>query len=299
MGNLVNDVSSAITKWWTSADTGIISIVTACLKLVLIVAAVYIVILIGKRIIKVIAKRRLKNEKDAGNIAKVRTIQSISTSVFKYAVYFFGIATALDALGLGVTASSLLATAGIGGLAVGFGAQSLIKDIISGAFLLFERQYVVGDTVEMAAVKGVVEAITLRVTHVRGFRGELIIVPNGQIVQVVNHSRGESLAVVNVELAYEQDLDSAFASIGRAGMRARADNQDMLEMPKISGVTNVTNSIATVRVTCRVSPSKQWDVEWMLQSYIKDQFIKDAIKPPYPHLVPVSAGDAKESAGDD
>ncbi|MFZ5973845.1 MAG: mechanosensitive ion channel family protein [Bacillota bacterium] len=296
MGNLVNDVSAAITKWWTSADTGLISILTACLKLVLIIVSVYFVILLGKRVIKIIVKKRLKNEKDAGNIAKIRTIQSVATSVLKYVAIFFGVATALDALGLGVTASSLLATAGIGGLAVGFGAQSLIKDVISGAFLLFERQYVVGDTVEMASIKGVVETITLRVTHVRGFRGELIIVPNGQIVQVVNHSRGESLAVVNVELAYEQDLDAAFASIDRAGSRACADNANMLEMPKISGITNVTNSIATVRVTCRVNPSKQWEIEWLLQSYIKDQFIKDGIKPPYPHLVPVGVAGAKEEA---
>ena len=299
MGNLINDVSAAIANWWTTADAALIGILTVCLKLVLIIISVYAVILAGKRVIKVLVKKRLKTEKDAANIAKIRTVQSVATSVLKYVAYFFGAATALDALGLGVTAGSLLATAGIGGLAIGFGAQSLIKAVISGAFLLFERQYVVGDTVEMASIKGVVEAMTLRVTHVRGFKGELIIVPNGQIVQVVNHSRGESLAVVNVELAYEQDLNAAFASIKRAGERARADNVNMLEAPNISGVTNVTNSIASVRVTCRVNPSTQWGVEWLLQSYIKDQFIKDGIKPPYPHLVPVGVAGAKEEVPGD
>lgn len=298
MGNLINDVSLAIAKWWKTADAGLITIVTVCLKIVLIVASVYAVILAGKCVIKAIVNKRLRHEKDAGNIAKVRTIQSVATSVLKYVAYFLGAATALDALGLGVTAGSLIATAGIGGLAVGFGAQSLIKDVIAGAFLLFEKQYVVGDTVEMASIKGVVEGITLRTTQVRGFKGELITVPNGQIVQVVNHSRGESLAVVNVELAYEQDLDEAFASIRRAGNRACEDNANLLEDPNISGITNVTNSIANVRVTCRVKPSTQWEVEWLLQSYIKDQFVLDGIRPPYPHLVPVGVTGTKEEAHD-
>jgi small-conductance mechanosensitive channel len=285
MANLFNEAAKAIAGWWIAPDSPLTGVLMAAIEMVLLLVTVYIILFVGKRIIRGVARRRMRKDPDAGKIAKIKTVQSVATSVFKYTIYFLGAATALDILGLGVTASSLLATAGIGGLAVGFGAQSLIKDVISGAFLLFERQYVVGDTVEMASVEGVVEEITLRVTHVRGFRGELIIIPNGQINQVVNHSRGESLAVVNVEIPFEQDLEAAYASIRRAGEAARARSEDMLEAPNISGVTGVQNSIATVRVTCRTKPSAQWRVEWLLQSCIMDQFIKDGIRPPYPHMV--------------
>lgn len=281
----VNDTVSAISNWVNSQDQGLMSVVIALLKLVLIVVVIFLLLVISKRVINTVVKRRIKNHNDAAEIARTKTVQTLAISVVRYSLYFFGIATALDAIGLGVTASSLLATAGIGGIALGLGAQSLIQDIISGAFLLVDMVFVVGDTIETAGISGTVEAINLRVTHIRGFKGELIIVPNGQIDKVVNHSKGESIATMYIEVAYDQDLNAAFASIEKAGIRAKKDNSAMISLPEISGVVNITNSIATVRVICHVEPSMHWNVEWMMQTYIQEQFIKDGIKPPYPHAV--------------
>ncbi len=285
MEQTVNDTVSTISNWVNSQDQGVMSIVIALLKLILIAAVIFLLLVISKRVINSVVKRRLKNHNDAAEIARTKTVQTLVISVVRYSLYFFGIATALDAIGLGVTASSLLATAGIGGIALGLGAQSLIQDIISGAFLLVDMVFVVGDTVETAGISGTVEAINLRVTHIRGFKGELIIVPNGQIDKVVNHSKGESIATMYIEVAYDQDLNAAFASIEKAGIRAKKDNSAMISLPEISGVVNITNSIATVRVICHVKPSMHWNVEWMMQTYIQEQFIKDGIKPPYPHAV--------------
>jgi len=147
MANLFDEAAKAIAGWWTAPDSPMTGVLMAAIELALLLVTVYVILFVGKRIIRGVARRRMGKDPDAGKIAKIKTVQSVATSVFKYTIYFLGAATALDILGLGVTASSLLATAGIGGLAVGFGAQSLIKDVISGAFLLFERQYVVGDTV--------------------------------------------------------------------------------------------------------------------------------------------------------
>ena len=135
---------------------------------------------------------------------KRKTLAGLLKSILRYVTYFTAAINILEIVG--VKTASLLAAAGIGGLAVGFGAQNLVKDVISGFFIIFEDQYNVGDYVEAAGVAGVVDEVGLRTTRLRDFGGQFHIIPNGEIALVTNHSRGIKRALVKVKIAYEENL---------------------------------------------------------------------------------------------
>ena len=155
--------------------------------LILLVGRLFVVLL--QRLVKRILKKTAEKNRLSSFSQRIDTFQSVICSVIKYVIYFFVITSILGVLGLSATVSSLLATAGIGGVAIAFGAQGLVKDIITGLFLLFEDQFTVGETVQIDGEKGVIEAITLRSTRIRKPSGEITTVPNGSITKVTNFSR--------------------------------------------------------------------------------------------------------------
>lgn len=215
---------------------------------------------------------------------RVRTLRGLAQSLLRYSLYFFGGMIILPELG--VPTASLLAGAGILGLAVGFGAQNLVRDVITGFFILFEDQYGVGDYVTIAGMTGVVEEMGLRVTKVRESTGELHIVPNGEIKQVTNFSRGGMGVVVDVYVAYEEDLTRASAVIEQACRSAAEGNQDVvLEAPHLLGVTELGELGVTLRVFGKVNPMQQWDFERKLRRQIKEAMDKAGIKRPDPRWV--------------
>lgn len=214
---------------------------------------------------------------------KSNTLAVILKSVIKYLFYFIGTVSILKEFGLPI--ESILATAGIGGLAIGFGAQSLVKDIITGFFILFEDQYSVGDYIKTGNFDGIVEEIGIRITKIRAFSGELHIVPNGNIQTVTNLSRGSMRALVNVEIAYEEDVDKALIILSDLSKKLSMENDNIVEGPTVLGLTNLGESGIQLTVVAKTKPMEQWAVEREIRKRIKEEFDRADIEIPYPRRV--------------
>lgn len=223
---------------------------------------------------------------------KLVTISALLQSLVKYTVYFFAGIMILDEFG--VPTGSLLAGAGIAGLAIGFGAQNLVKDIITGFFILFEDQFAVGDYVEVAGVSGIVESIGLRVTHIRDFGGQLHIIPNGQIEKVTNYMGSGMRVMFGVSVAYEADVDKAIKVLEEVLQKAAAEIPTIVEGPKVLGVDDLGSSGVTLLVWAEAQAMEQWAVARELKKRIKQAFDENGIEIPYPHTAVV----IKERAGE-
>jgi small conductance mechanosensitive channel len=169
---------------------------------------------------------------------------------------------------------------------IGFGAQSLIHDVVSGFFVLFENTYLVGDAIEAAGAKGVVEAIEFRTTKIRDGEGRLHIVRNGDVKQVVNYSKEYALAVVPVDVTYEADLPQVFAILREAGERTRRENRDVLGDTQIDGITAFGPATMTVRTSTRVKPGRHDAAAAAIRLAIKEAFDRRASGAPRKALVP-------------
>jgi small conductance mechanosensitive channel len=183
---------------------------------------------------------------------KARTLLPLLQSVSQYLLYFGSVVAMLHALQL--PTAPIMAGAGILGLAVGFGAQSLVTDIVSGFFILFENQFLVGDYVKIDDASGIVEEVSIRVTKIRDGQGKLHIIPNGQIKGVVSYSKGYVNAVVDVKLPAGGDMESLFRAMTEAGQRLKANRHEVLADTEIHGVVEWSGSDMTIRAVTRVEP---------------------------------------------
>ncbi|MCM8901678.1 mechanosensitive ion channel family protein [Caldicoprobacter algeriensis] len=256
-------------------------LVFIALKILAILFLACIIHKIGKVLIDRFFNARIQ-AKIGVDARKVNTLRALAHSILKYTVYFV---TGLTVLGQFVDTTSILATAGIGGLAVGFGAQSLVKDVINGFFILFEDQYAVGDFVTIGDTTGTVEEIGLRITKIRGFKGDLTIIPNGQVQKVVNYTRGNVLAVVDISVPYETDIDRVIKLIEDVAKRYAQENKNIVEQPQVLGVMDMGDSQITIRAVARTLPLKHWEVERELKKRIKEAFDENDIGVPYPRRV--------------
>jgi small conductance mechanosensitive channel len=191
-------------------------------------------------------------------------------------------------LNLFIDIGPLLAGAGILGLAVSFGAQSLVKDVIAGFFQLMENQFSVGDVVELAGKEGTVEKMNLRVVHVRDGKGNVHIIPNGQIGVVTNMTKGWSRAVVDVGVDYGTDVDRAIRIFQEEG-RAFHDDPHWTPrfdgLPEVLGVQQLGDSSVVIRTLLRVQPGKQWEVGREFRRRIKLRLDREGIDIPFPQQV--------------
>jgi moderate conductance mechanosensitive channel len=179
----------------------------------------------------------------------------------------------------------ILAGAGILGLAVSFGAQSLVKDVISGFFILFENQFAIGDVIEIAGKSGVVEKMTLRVAVLRDGEGVMHVVPNSEIKVVSNKTRGWSRAVVDVGIAYDEDIDRALGIIRDEAAQLATDRVWNLQLdgaPEVVGVESLGDSSVVVRTLIRTQPGSQWTVAREFRRRIKNRFDRDGVEIPFP-----------------
>lgn len=186
---------------------------------------------------------------------------------------------------LGINVAPLLASAGVAGVAVGLGAQSLVKDALAGLFILLEDQFGVGDLVTIAGVTGTVEEMSLRRTTVRDFNGTLYTIPNSQITVVSNASKDWSRVIVDVGVAYETDLSHAMAvlsDVSQAVASAPGFQPDVLEPPQVLGVMDLADSWVTLRVAIKVKAGAQWAISRELRKAIKERFERERIDMPYP-----------------
>lgn len=220
---------------------------------------------------------------------KARTLEALLKSILRYTIYFLVAVSIIDALG--VPTSSIIASAGIVGLAVGFGAQNLVRDVLTGFFILFEDQFSVGDYIETAGVAGVVEEVGLRVTKLRDFSGVLHIVPNGAVDKVTNHSRGHMRAMVDVSVAYEEDPEAVRRVLDSVAAEMAHDNPDVVEGPRVLGISEFSESGVVFRVFAQTRPMQQWEVERELRRRIKLAFDRENIEIPYPRRVMIKRDD--------
>lgn len=252
------------------------------LKVIGIVIGARLAVRLGRTVVGQIFAR---HELHQGLMQKRRaqTLQVLLQSMVTYVLFFVAFIMILQVFG--VNTSAILASAGILGLAVGFGAQSLVKDVISGFFILFEDQFAVGDYVETAGVVGVVEEMGLRSCKIRAWTGQLHIVPNGEISKVTNYNRGHMLAVVVVGIAYEADVDRALEVLRRAGEQAKAELPDIVETPVVQGVVELADSAVNIRVVAATRAGQQWEVERQLRRRFKLALEAAGIEIPYPRRV--------------
>ncbi|HEY0016196.1 MAG TPA: mechanosensitive ion channel domain-containing protein [Longimicrobium sp.] len=213
---------------------------------------------------------------------RTRTLISLLRSVGVVLIAVVLVFMVLNALG--VQLGPLLAGAGVLGLAVSFGAQSLVKDVISGLFMLFENQFGVGDVIRIEGVSGAVERMTLRVVVLRDVHGAVHIVPNGQITKVSNLTRSWSRAVLDVAVAHSEDPDRAMAVLREVGEELYQDPEWkplLVEPVQVPGIENLTDAAVTIRVMAKTLPLKQWDVARELRRRIKLRFDRDGIEIPH------------------
>jgi moderate conductance mechanosensitive channel len=221
--------------------------------------------------------RRVQRAKTMGDLLK-----SVFTGLL---IAIFGTMALSE---LGVNIAPIIASAGIIGLALGFGAQSLVKDFLSGVFMIFEDQYGVGDVVDVGEASGTVEAVSLRVTRLRDLNGTVWYVPNGEILRVGNMSQNWSRAVVDVNVGYHEDL-TRVEGVLRELAHALWEDEDfrglIIEEPEVTGVEMFTPDGITLRVLLKTAPMEQWGVARTLRQRIKARFDHEGIEIALPQRV--------------
>jgi len=248
--------------------------------IILIIAALWF----AGRIAGLILKRLLRTRGGLLRERHAQTVLMVSRSLIRYVLFFVGLVMVLRVLG--VDYGAILAGAGVAGLAIGFGAQTLVRDFLSGFFLLFEDVMGVGDVITSGKVAGVVEYIGLRATHIRAFDGTLNVVPNGEFTIIGNWNRDWMRAIVTVDLAYEQDAERGMAVARQVADQWFSENQDIaLEPPEVQGILAFGESGVTVRVLAKVRPLKHWKTEMDLRARLKKAFDQEGVEIPFARRV--------------
>jgi moderate conductance mechanosensitive channel len=189
---------------------------------------------------------------------------------------------------LGIQLGPLLATAGIGAIAIGFGAQSLVKDVINGFFIILENQYRIGDAIEVGGVSGLVETVSLRKTVLRDLEGKVHTIPNGEIRIVSNLSKEWSRSVLDVGISYREDIDAVIDLLSQVGKELQQEEpfkSAILEPLQILGVERFGESQLVIRMIVKTQPLKQWEVGRELRRRIKNRFDDKGVEIPFPHRV--------------
>jgi moderate conductance mechanosensitive channel len=222
-------------------------------------------------------------EPDPRRTARANSISIVLTSTTIVAIWVIAGLTVLGIVGIEI--GPLLAGAGIAGVALGFGAQSLVKDCIAGLFMLIEDQYGIGDVVDLGEAIGVVEEVSLRTTVLRSLDGTVWHVPNGVVQRVGNKSQLWSVAVIDVDVAYDSDLEQARALLQQAAEEVCEREQfldQVLEPPQVLGVEALAADGISIRLTVKVTPGAQWELQRALREHVKSVFDRAGIEIPFP-----------------
>ena len=229
--------------------------------------------------------------------ARANTISLVLRSVAVAVIWTFAALTVLGQLGIDL--GPLIAGAGIGGIALGFGAQSVVKDFLSGLFMLIEDHYGVGDVIDTGSATGTVEEVSLRSTTIRDVRGTVWHIPNGEIARVGNYSQLWSRALIDIEVAYDTDLRRAMEVMQRVADEMWEDPEwggdELMDQPSVWGIQSLGASGIAVRLAVKTEPSMQWGVERELRIRLKEAFDEAGIEIPFPQQT-VWFGDSGEAA---
>ncbi len=265
-------------------------------RIVLILVAASILQRVASRLIRTL-RAFLERRRGADQQSRIQTLGR----VFRYiAAVVIWLVTGMLVLGeLGISVAPLLATAGVAGLAIGFGAQSLIKDYFNGFFLLLEDQLRQGDVVDLDGQSGAVEEVTLRYVRLRNFDGHVIFIPNGEIKIVKNMTRDFAQAVIEVGVAYREEMDEALDVMRQVGQEMRADSvfgPKIADDAEIIGVEKWGDSAVTIRCRLKVVPPiEQWNVRREFLKRLKKAYDARGIEIPFPHVT-VYPGQLKDGS---
>ncbi|PLT33236.1 mechanosensitive ion channel family protein [Bacillus sp. V5-8f] len=271
---------------WVNIGQGMI-------KILLIIVIAGFVIKLGKTIIKKFFEMR---ERSPLRVSERReaTILRLLQNILTYVVYFITFIMILEIMGIKVGA--LLAGAGIVGLAVGFGAQSLVKDIITGFFIVLEDQFSVGDYVRVGQFEGEVLEIGLRTTKIRSATGELNVLPNGSIIEVTNFSILNSVAVVDISIPHDSDVELAEKVIKELLQGMPERYEDMVKPPELLGIQSITPTEIVLRVLSEVRPTRHWYIGRVLRKEIRAVLDEHGIEIPVPRMLMSNRND-RENKG--
>ncbi len=274
-----------LTDWLTGDGFRIIAIVGVA------VAIDYALHRMIPRALRLTVERQMKGRDEEEIQQRVDTLASVFTAGGRVVIVLATLLTLMPLAGISI--GPLLAGVGILGLAVGFGAQSLVKDIISGLFILLDDQYSKGDVVTVGGVTGLVEDVGIRRTVLRDLDGIVHYIPNGEIAVASNFTQEYSRVNLNVGVSYSEDLDHVMRVIDRVGEEMAADpkwGQSLITPPKALRVDNLGDSGIDIKVVGDTKPIKQWEVMGELRKRLKKAFDDEGIEIPYPHRVMVTRG---------
>ena len=267
------------------------------LHIILILVLAWFARRLAKRAIRLL-KSYLNNQAES-NPEEIKRIETLG-QVFHYvaSVVIVVVAGMLLLGELGISIGPLLATAGVVGMAIGFGAQHLIRDYFTGFFILLENQIRQGDVVEVAGKGGLVEEVTLRYIKLRDYEGNVHFIPNGAISTVTNMSRGFAFSVIDVGVAYRENIDEVIEIMKQVGTELRQDTafaSKILEDIEMAGVDKLDDSAVVIRCRFKVPPLEQWGVRREYLKRLKQAFDAKGIEIPYPHIT-VYPGQAKDGS---
>jgi small conductance mechanosensitive channel len=254
-----------------------------------IIIGTFMVSIVGKYLVEKIVRKAIKGEPGLDKNAELKrenTLISILDGTFKIVLWISVILITLSEFGVNI--GPLIAGAGVVGIAVGFGGQYLIRDIITGIFILLENQYRIGDIVEILDISGVIESISLRKTTIRDINGELHHIPHGEIKIVSNKSQGFSKINLLIGISYDDSIDEAAKIINKVGKDMMGEEEwvNMLdEAPYYARVEDLADHSVILKVVGTTNPGKQFAVSGELRKRIKEEFEKAGISIPYPQLM--------------
>ena len=219
------------------------------------------------------------------NHKRVDALSDITNNLIKVVIWLIALFMILGTLGIDL--GPLVAGAGIAGVALGFGAQSIVKDFLSGILMLVEDQFGVGDVIDVGEASGVVESLSLRTTRLRSVDGTVWHVPNGEIRRVGNMSQGWSRSVIDIGIGYGSDVDTALGILRQVSDDMSTEepwNTKFLERPEILGVQDLGDSSVVLRMWVVTEPATQWDVSRELRRRIKYAFDQAGVEIPFPQV---------------
>ena len=256
------------------------------LRIVMILVGMWIAVktskIIGKNIVRYASKKGGSSAQE--DERRIHTLVQIFNVAAKVLIIVFGGMIIIKELGIDI--GPMLAGAGILGLAIGFGSQALVKDLVTGFFLILENQIRVGDVVRIGSFAGLVENITLRTVILRDLEGIVHTIPNGEINALSNMTYGWSRAKLDFGVAYKENVDDVMKVLGDLGRQIQTDEKYrdiILEEPTILGVDSLDDSCVTIRMIIKTVPLKQWDVAREFRRRVKNEFDRLGIEIPFPH----------------
>jgi len=234
----------------------------------------------GKNLIQKILKPRKGSSDYQKKVSRAETLTPFFNSIFSFFIYFIALTIILKKIGIDTT--PIIASAGVLGLAIGFGAQAIVKDFISGIFILLDGTISVGDIITVNSHTGTVESMNLRHIQIRKFSGELWTIPNGEIANFGNYNKEWTRAMVEVDLAYEQDIEKGMQELNNIGQQWAEKNKEIiLEPPVVQGVLSLGASGISIRLIVKVKPMMHWGAERDLKRLIKNHFDSKGVEIPF------------------